>query len=149
MTLRRRVLGLLALGACTGALAQPVSDAETKTLRALIEAQMQAFATSDAKRAFGYASPSIQAQFGTPEVFMRMVRENYPMVYRHTTRAYFKPERNDGAVVQKLRLTDAQGAEWFANYRLQKQANGAWRIDGCVVVAATGQISQARVPRHG
>jgi hypothetical protein len=148
MTQRRRVLGLLGLGAWAGALAQPVGDAETQTLRALIEAQMQAFAASDAARAFGYASPGIQAQFGTAEVFMRMVRENYPMVYRHAARAYFKPERDGGAVLQKLRLTDAQGAEWIASYRLQRQAGGSWRIDGCVVVPATGRISLRAVPQQ-
>jgi ketosteroid isomerase-like protein len=59
----------LALAALTAS-AQPVSDADARAVREVIEAQLDAFKRDDAPRAFSYAAPGIRATFGTPENFM-------------------------------------------------------------------------------
>ncbi len=48
----------------------------------MIEAQLAAFQDDDGARAFGFASPAIQQQFGSPSNFLAMVRTAYLPVYR-------------------------------------------------------------------
>ena len=50
--------------------AEPVSADDAKAVRAVVEAQLEAFAADDAKKAFSYAAPSIRKMFGTPERFI-------------------------------------------------------------------------------
>ena len=60
----------------------PISEADRAAIRSIIEGQEEAFRRDDGATAFGYASPAIREMFGTPDVFMDMVRQGYPMVYR-------------------------------------------------------------------
>jgi Domain of unknown function (DUF4864) len=120
--------------------AEPVSASDTKAVRAVVEAQLAAFAADDAKRAFSYAAPAIREMFGTPERFVAMVRAGYPVVYRPTQVNFLHPVWVDGRLVQGVHLTDAEGALWLAIYRLERQPDASWRISGCEVQPATGKI---------
>jgi Domain of unknown function (DUF4864) len=51
-------------------------------IRSIIEQQLQAFQSDNSAAAFALASPDIQAQFQTPENFMKMVKTGYLPVYR-------------------------------------------------------------------
>jgi hypothetical protein len=133
------ILGL-ALGAGARAVAQPVSDVDARAARAVVSAQLEAFAKDDAKRAFSYAAPSIRAMFGTPERFLAMVRTGYPVVYRAAGVTFLIPLHVDADLVQGVHLTDADGALWLATYRLERQPDGSWRIAGCGVEPATGKM---------
>ena len=64
------------------AAAQTVAPADARMIRAVIEAQLDAFKHDDAARAFSYAAPGIRETFGTAQNFMEMVRTQYPVVYR-------------------------------------------------------------------
>lgn len=108
-----------------------VSAAEAKKIRAVIQAQLDAFSDDDAKRAFSYATPDIQKMFGTPERFLQMVREGYPVVYRPASVAFRAPEKDGAAVVQVVEMSDAAGGAWLAVYAMEKQRSGQWRIAGC------------------
>src|SRR5262249_51186026 len=55
--------------------------AERQAIRRVIESQVEAFRRDDAATAFSYAAPAIQDMFGTPENFLRMVRELYAPLY--------------------------------------------------------------------
>jgi hypothetical protein len=129
----------LALLAPVPVSAQAISAAEAQAARAVISAQLAAFASDDAKRAFSYAAPSIRDMFGTPERFLAMVRAGYPVVYRGAGATFLIPLRVDGELYQGVHLTDAQGVLWLATYRLERQPDGAWRIAGCDVQPATGK----------
>jgi hypothetical protein len=120
--------------------AQPIPADEARAARTLVGAQLEAFASDDAKRAFSYASPSIRAMFGTPERFLEMVRVGYPAVYRAAGITFLIPLRVDGELVQGVHLTDAAGALWLATYHLERQADGSWRIAGCDVQPAAGKL---------
>jgi Domain of unknown function (DUF4864) len=128
-------LGALALCAPVGVLAANLKDADTKAVRAVIQAQLAAFAAGNAMRAFAYASPGIRQQFGDANNFMVMVLSAYPMVVRPTAVTYFLPRQEEGDVRQTLRLRDREGQVWLATYAMQRQPNGKWLINGCVVVA--------------
>lgn len=105
-----------------------------KNVRAVVEAQLKAFAADNARQAFALATPALQAQFRTPENFMAMVRTSYPVVYDPASVAFLQPEAQDADVIQRVQMTDRQGKAWLALYSLQRQKNGRWRISGCVVV---------------
>lgn len=124
--------------AAPGPGAEPVSPADTRSARAVVQAQLAAFAAGDAERAFSYAAPSIREMFGTAERFMAMVRSGYPVVYRPATVSFLHPERNERELVQGVHLTDSTGSLWLAIYRLERQADTSWRISGCDVQPAAG-----------
>ena len=135
---RRLALASMALGALLGPLAAhggAVEAGDARAVRAVIESQLQAFAADDAERAFSFASATIRAQFGNAGRFMAMVQGGYPMVVRPTSTAFFRPESVDGAIWQKVHLRDAAGRLWLATYELVRQADQAWRINGCSVSA--------------
>jgi hypothetical protein len=123
--------------------AQPpaISPDAARAVRAVIEAQLDAFRRDDSARAFSYAAPGIRATFGTPENFMEMVRTQYAVVYRPSSVAFEEPIVADGQVVQPVRLTDAEGRAWLALYPMLREADGTWRINGCYLRRASGQQS--------
>ena len=118
--------------------AQPVASAEARAARNVVAEQLDAFANDDAQRAFSYA-PAIRTMFGTPERFLARVRAGYPAVYRAKGVTFLVPQRQGGELLQEVQLTDADGALWLASYRLQRQADGSWRINGCDVQPASGK----------
>ena len=130
----------LAFGASVPARAQPVSEVDARAARTIVSAQIEAFAKDDAKRAFSYAAPSIRAMFGTPERFLAMVRAGYPVVYRAARVTFLIPLSDEGDLLQGVHLTDGAGTLWLATYRLERQADGIWRIAGCNVQPATGKM---------
>ena len=131
---------LLAIGTGAPASAQPVSPDDAHAARAIVGAQLEAFASDDAKRAFSYAAPAIREMFGTPERFLAMVRAGYPAIYRASGVTFLIPLRVQGQLFQGVHLTDAAGVLWLATYRLERQADGSWRIAGCELQPASGQI---------
>jgi hypothetical protein len=110
---------------------QSVPAADARAVRAVIEAQLEAFRRDDAPRAFSYAAPGIREAFGTPEKFMAMVREQYAVVYRPRSVSFEEPVMAGEDLVQPVRITDGDGRTWMAIYPMAKQPDGSWRINGC------------------
>jgi hypothetical protein len=137
MDRRSLVLTTLAAMAMSLQAADDVSPADAKAVRALIEAQLAAFASDDATKAYSLAAPAIQTMFVSADRFLAMVRESYPVVYRPASVAFLQPERIDGKLVQRVQMSDAAGVPWMVVYQLERQPDHSWRIAGCV--AARGQ----------
>ncbi len=139
-----RIPALLALlwllSAWPGQAAAALSAREETNVRAVIQAQLKAFAADNARAAFALATPALQTRFGTPETFMAMVRSSYPVVYAPGHVAFLKPEVQQGEVIQRVQMTDQQGKAWLAVYSLQQQKGKDWRISGCVVVESRGRL---------
>jgi Domain of unknown function (DUF4864) len=139
---RRMLLASLAGLACPSwTAAADLSDADAHDIRATIEAQLAAFRVDDAELAFSYATPGIRAHFVVADYFMAMVRGSYPVVYRPETVGFLLGQAIDGAAIQRVRMTDRQGAAWLVIYRMQQQSDRSWRIDGCVVTRDDGQTA--------
>ena len=128
---------LLAMPVTALAKDAPVTAAEARAVRSVIENQLDAFSKDDAVRAFSFAAAPIRRMFETPERFAAMVRQAYPVVYRPASVTFLKPERIDGATVQAVQMTDCDGAPWLALYRMTRAADQSWRIGGV-------ELSQAR-----
>jgi hypothetical protein len=108
-----------------------VTGADAKAIRAVVQGQLDAFASDDGAKAFSYAAPGIHAQFGSPEVFMAMVREGYAVVYRPASVQFLPARVERGAIFQGVRMIDAEGGVWIVHYTMERQKNGTWRIAGC------------------
>ena len=146
-SIQRRCISLLLAASFAGlvgvanAQSAAVSGDEAKAMRAVVEAQLAAFAADDAKRAFSYAAPSIREMFGTPDRFMAMVRAGYPVVYRPASVIFLVPLRSQGQLFQGVQMTDTGGSLWLATYRLERQPDGNWRISGCDVQPSSGKMT--------
>ena len=81
----RRVFLVRALGAALSpaaatlahAVETKLSKADWQAIRKVISQQLAALRAEDGDRAFSYASPGIQTQFGDAQTFMAMVRGAY------------------------------------------------------------------------
>jgi hypothetical protein len=134
----RRILMALAAAAAlaTAAPAQEVLPPEP-AIEDTIQGQIDAFLADDFATAFGFASPSIQGLFGTPENFGAMVRRGYPMVWRPEDVRFGDLVDRPGGLAQTVVLTDSRGREHWLEYRMVER-DGAWRIAGVRFVEAPG-----------
>ncbi len=119
-------LGLAAAASVTAAEAGPVED--------VIRQQTDAFIANDVATAFTYASPAIRTLFGSPEVFGRMVRQGYPMVWRPAELRFLGQEERGGRLLQTVMVTDASGVLHILEYEMI-ELDGAWRINGVRIMA--------------
>jgi hypothetical protein len=70
-----------------------------------------------------------------------MVREGYAplLAARHTQ--FLEGALIEGATIQPLRLVLPDNTVLVALYQMQKQADGGWRIAGCVLAPSTVQAT--------
>ena len=118
-----------------------VAGADARRVRAVVQAQLDAFAAGDAARAFTYAAPPIRDMFGTPERFMEMVERRYAPVIRPASVAFLVTQVSGDAAIQGVHLTDASGDAWLAVYRLERQADRNWRITRCELHESTARTT--------
>lgn len=111
-----------------------IGEPDAAAIRAVIEAQLAAFEQDDAMAAFAFASPGIRRSFATPEGFVGMVRQLYPVVYRPLTVRFLPPRLVDDQPIQVVEMSGRDGVVWMAIYWLQQQTDGTWLIDGCALV---------------
>jgi len=120
---------------------QKIPVAEAQKVRAVIEAQLAAFAVDDAASALSYAFPDIRQRYPRPENFLAMVKRSYPVVYRPKSVGFLEPELADDEVFQAVEMSDDNGVLWIAIYRMGRMQDGNWRIMGCRVVPGEGQAT--------
>lgn len=128
------LLGLV-LGLAAPSFGQDVSSADRTAIRDVIQSQVEAFRRDDAPGAFGYASPTIRGIFGSPEIFMDMVRQGYQPVYRPQTFDFREIVTLNGQVTQKVHVVGPDGRPVTAFYPMTQLPDGTWRIDGCYLQA--------------
>ncbi len=116
-----------------------LSDADRSSIREIIEGQLAAFQRDDGTQAFSYASPTVRRQFVTPERFMHMVRTGYAPVYRPREVTFRDLVMAGDVPVQKVLLVGPDGVPVMAVYPMQRQADGSWKIDGCMLVGVGDQ----------
>ncbi|WP_374372161.1 DUF4864 domain-containing protein [Dongia sp.] len=97
----------------------------------IIRAQMQAFQTDDANVAFAFASPELQTKFGSPAVFMDMVKSGYAPVYRPRAVEFRDWVDSPGGPEQQVFVIGPDGRGYIAHYMMERQPDGSWRISGC------------------
>ena len=128
-----RVLLVLIFALLAGASAR--AD-DVATAQDIIRAQEQAFGRDDARAAYSYAAPAIREIFPAPDIFMSMVQNGYPPVYRHKSFEFGDSQSEGGRIAQHVHIIDANGEAWEALYTLEQQADGSYKITGCSLLKA-------------
>ena len=136
-----RVLLAVALlfAAGTTAVRAEIAEADRQAFREIISGQIAAFQRDDGDTAYGFASPTIQGLFPGAERFMAMVRLGYQPVYRPKSVAFGAVTETARGPEQRVFVTGPDGRHWVAVYSLEKQPDGSWRINGCVLTEDPGE----------
>ena len=128
------VLLLLAVGGTARAeTVAALSTVDRATIRQVIEAQLAAFKADDGTTAFSFASPMIQTMFGDPANFMTMVRTGYLPVYRPREVEFQGLIDFRGQPTQLVLLVGPENEVVTAYYMMERQRDGTWRINGCIL----------------
>jgi Domain of unknown function (DUF4864) len=104
--------------------------------QSVIRSQEQAFSRDDTAAAYSYAAPAIKQIFPEADIFMMMVQQAYPPVYRHKSFEFGEARAADGQVAQRVHIVDANGEAWEALYTLEQQPDGSFKITGCSLLKA-------------
>lgn len=112
---------------------EPPSAQDAAAVRAIIESQLAAFNRDDGATAWSHAAPGIQAKFQTVETFMDMVRTAYRPVYRSAAVEFGEIRGSVDMLVQDVIVTGQDGVRALAMYRLGRQPDGSWKIEGVVL----------------
>ena len=120
---------ILALCAAAALSLPKPSAAQEGPIRAVIEAQIEAFEADDFDTAFTFASPTIQGMFGNAQNFGAMVKGGYPMVWRPDNLRFLALEERGGRLFQDVMVRDLDGVLHILEYQMQESENG-WKING-------------------
>lgn len=118
---------------------QGAAEADVREFQRIIKNQLDAFRADDGLAAYSYAAPAIKRIFPSPEIFMQMVRNGYPPVYRSQSFSFGSmTDEMNGRPTQRVTIIDAKGKAWIALYAFEKQPDGSWKIIGCSLVESQG-----------
>ena len=110
-----------------------ISDADSARIQSVILSQLDAFKADDAAAAFARAAPTIQRKFGTPDVFLNMVRTAYAPVYRPRYVEFAALAVDGKDVVQHAIIEGQDGSVVMAVYPMVQDDQGQWLIAGCYI----------------
>ena len=114
----------------------PAAADDVAAAQSVIRAQEQAFASDDAAAAYSHAAPSIRQIFPQADIFMNMVQQGYPPVYRHRSFEFGEARSAGGQIAQRVHIVDTNGEAWEALYTLEQQPDGSLKITGCSLLKA-------------
>ncbi len=115
------------------------SSLEVKHIESAVRGQIQALAARDAGRAFDHPTPALQGYFADPRTFLQTLAQQVQPMVQAERFAFAGIDRDAVGAVQKVLLTGREGHQWLAEFKVQRQPDGSWRINGCQVEAARGQ----------
>ena len=130
----RLLVALVLVGGVAGASAEGIGGGDAATIRSLIEGQIDAFRHDDGAAAYAFASPTIHGIFPNADRFMEMVRQGYQPVYRPKSVTFGPIVDSPMGPLQKVYLVGPDGKDYVAVYTLERQPDGTWKINGCVIV---------------
>src|SRR4051812_25238318 len=130
---RSHPLGLvfaLALMFSGAARADALAPTDEGAIHTVISGQIAAFARDDGTAAYAAASPDIQARFPSVSEFMTMVTGLYQPVYHPRSVAFGPLVDTPNGPLQRVFLVGPDGLGYVADYLMEKQPDGSWRIGG-------------------
>jgi hypothetical protein len=114
--------------------ASAVSGSDQAAIQTLISGQISTFRRDDGPAAYSAASPGIQSRFPSLELFMSMVAGQYQPVYRPQSVVFGQLVDTPAGPVQSVFLVGPDGASYVAQYLLEQQPDGTWKISGIAIV---------------
>ncbi|MCK0121765.1 DUF4864 domain-containing protein [Loktanella sp. F6476L] len=128
--MKRIFMGVAALVLWAGTALGQANEA----IEDVIGSQLQAFNDRDVTEAFSYASPMIQGIFREPQNFGMMVERGYPMVWDNSDVRFLDLREEQGMILQRVMIKDAEGVIHTLEYAMIETPNG-WQINGVALVA--------------
>lgn len=114
-----------------------ITAADAIAIHEVVQSQLVALSNDDAASAFELASPEKRMLIGTPDNFLRLIKEEYSPIYRHQRAIFSKPEVVNGDAIQIVRVTDSYSRVWLAIFWMQQEEDSSWKIDGCQLLETT------------
>ena len=115
-----------------------LSDAELERIRGSVRSQIQAMSSRDAAGAYALLTPVIQDYYKDSNAFLKVLTTQLKPLSNAKSFAFSEIVREDTDALQSVTITDTQGREWNAQFRLQRQGDGSWGIAGCLIEPISG-----------
>ena len=131
-----------------GLAAPAFADDVVAAAQSVIRAQEQAFIRDDAAAAYSHAAPEIKQLFPRADMFMQMVQQGYPPIYRHKSFEFGEARAAGGRIAQRVHIVDDNGEAWEAMYTLEQQPDGSLKITGCSLLKAGQAVVNLDAHRH-
>jgi len=115
------------------------ADDAIEASRHVIEQQIKAFLADDADAAYSFAAPAIKAKFPDKAAFFAMVKKSYQPVYHPDNYAFGRSKSvdNGATILHELMISGKDGKNWRAVYKLTRQPDGSYKIEGVAIVPDT------------
>lgn len=137
---RNRLQGIV-LSACLllASFSHSRADDAVGLAQNVIQRQIAAFLADDGDAAYAFASPDIQKLFPDKDRFFAIVKKGYQPVYRPDNFAFGRSKvLGDGAsVIQEVLISGDGGRDWIAIYELERDPDGAYKINGVQLLPNT------------
>ncbi|MFC3107108.1 DUF4864 domain-containing protein [Undibacterium arcticum] len=127
---------MLALAPVSASVSE-LSAADTRAIREVVQSQFDAFEDDDAPAAFALTTQASRRRLGSPDDFMRLVKEQYGPIYRHRAVLFSGAQVIGADTLLIVRLTSPDSHVWIAIYRMERETDGKWKIDGCHLLETT------------
>lgn len=105
----------------------------------IIESQLKAFRKSDPAAAYKFASESAKLKYGSAKSFFIMMRSACHALPDHVSYSFMERREVDGKILQKIEFLNTDGSASTGFYRLTKNADGAYAVDGCLMLQSDAQ----------
>lgn len=115
-------------------------EADEAASKAVVQAQLDAFAHHDADRAYSYASDDIKAMFQNAITFVTMVERNYPVVYHPASVRFLAFSLQGDVARHTLQMVDQDQTLWTVYYVLTRNEKGQWKISSCQIEKVQGEL---------
>ena len=70
-----------------------------------------------------------------------MVRKNYAQVYHHRSVDFGQTDIDGDNVSQVVTIVDDDNVVWKALYKLARQPDGQWLINGCLLIKSSDEAT--------
>jgi hypothetical protein len=114
-----------------------IRSANTVAIHEAMQSQLGALANDHASGAFEFATREKRSLIGSPDNFLRLVKEQYNLIYRYRRVLFSAPQLVRGNAVQVVCVTDSESHVWLAIFRMQQEQGKSWKIDGCQLLQTT------------
>lgn len=114
-----------------------ITTADAIAIQEAVQSQLDALANDDAAGAFELASSEKRLLIGSPDKFLRLIKEEYNPIYHYQRAIFSRPEVIEGDAIQVVRVTDTTSHVWVAIFSMQQEENSSWKIDGCQLLETT------------
>lgn len=118
---------------------QVFPQSELLEMRVLVHSYLWAISNKHADLLYMTAAETVTDKYASPSALLQRMQKVHRPVVNGSLVQFDGVSIREGVPVQSVYIKDERGLQWLASYFLTKQADGQWKIAGCVIVPAPGQ----------